>query len=481
MEMLRTCDEAGAPTIVYANRIATLEELLSCAEAEGISCNMYHGRLTKEARNFNQQLFFNEKIRVLFATKAFGMGINKANIRNVIHFDAPDSLEAYWQEAGRAGRDGQEADCSLLYCPIDSLNLMHSLRRSYVNSEFLERVYGWIAARAPKDGSSEFPFNVRGFIIPISNGKEDYETKLVAAIGALQEHGLIELYAGKVVLLKDRSTWINGAFPIGENILQARLSAKMLSLNIMEHYINCSNPRTVLLNHFRHNSVVQELDLVRQSSSTFLNEEQMRSIVFCASLDNPSTLELLHALTSSKSKRYPGELTEAVSKLLRIELESAIELLQSDGYLHKIDIEGTSYLVPTPKGLALLNEEQHQAIAVQSVEGLKKRIYNPQQKEVLTSTIRPFFLSEVEGLSSPDDWKYLIKGFGSEKFTVFGKTLTGAQLATIFHKLDQKEATDPEAIFSAMKSLLNFLFENIVDQDLATTTRWLAIETKLSG
>lgn len=105
--------------IVYCMTRKGVDEL--CAEllANGVQAASYHAGLPDEERQKNQDDFLYDRCRVMVATNAFGMGIDKSNVSFVIHYNMPMNLEQYYQEAGRAGRDGEEADCVLLYAPMD--------------------------------------------------------------------------------------------------------------------------------------------------------------------------------------------------------------------------------------------------------------------------------------------------------------------------------------------------------------------------
>ncbi|HSU53592.1 MAG TPA: RecQ family ATP-dependent DNA helicase, partial [Candidatus Dormibacteraeota bacterium] len=105
--------------IVYCQARKTTESLAERLSEDGVSAKPYHAGLTPQERTQNQELFLRDEVRVICATIAFGMGINKPNVRFVVHYDLPKNIEGYYQETGRAGRDGLPSDCILLFNPGD--------------------------------------------------------------------------------------------------------------------------------------------------------------------------------------------------------------------------------------------------------------------------------------------------------------------------------------------------------------------------
>lgn len=140
MYRLLTRMNAGSG-IVYVRSRKRTKVIAEWLQSVGISASFYHAGLDAKTRDYRQQLWMDGKIKVIVATNAFGMGIDKPDVRLVIHLDLPDSLEAYFQEAGRAGRDLQPSEAFLLVADTDIDKLKENLQSSYPELKRIKLIY----------------------------------------------------------------------------------------------------------------------------------------------------------------------------------------------------------------------------------------------------------------------------------------------------------------------------------------------------
>lgn len=143
IESIIKSTERGS-TIIYAGSRKRVHIFGEELNKRGIKCDIYHAGLADNYRKDVQERFANNKIKTIIATNAFGMGIDKDDVRNVIHVDLPSTLEAYYQEAGRAGRDGKESRCIMIYHPQDRELQEFLIDASNPSTDLLRKVYNAI-------------------------------------------------------------------------------------------------------------------------------------------------------------------------------------------------------------------------------------------------------------------------------------------------------------------------------------------------
>ena len=145
-EMEHILSAVQGSAIVYVRSRKKTKEIAEKLELSGITATFYHAGLTHTAKDVRQQRWHDDETRVMVATNAFGMGIDKPDVRIVLHYDCPDSIEAYFQEAGRAGRDGKKAYAVLLYNHSDTRKLIRRIDDTFPDKEYIRKVYEKLAA-----------------------------------------------------------------------------------------------------------------------------------------------------------------------------------------------------------------------------------------------------------------------------------------------------------------------------------------------
>ncbi len=144
-EMVHILQSIPKTAIVYCRSRKRTKEIAQLLIQYGISATWYHAGLEPAVKDQRQSEWQHDKVRVIVATNAFGMGIDKADVRVVVHMDCPSSLEAYFQEAGRAGRDGQKAYAVLLYNGHDNRTLQKRIEDTFPPKEYVQQVYEHLA------------------------------------------------------------------------------------------------------------------------------------------------------------------------------------------------------------------------------------------------------------------------------------------------------------------------------------------------
>ena len=190
-EMIHILQSVGGSAIVYARSRKRTKEMAQLLSQQGITATFYHAGLDPDVKDQRQKAWQKDEVRVMCATNAFGMGIDKPDVRVVIHIDCPDSLEAYFQEAGRAGRDGQKSYAVLLYNKHDELKLCKRVDDTFPPKELIQDIYEHLAyfyqIGVGSGQGKTFEFDIEKFCVTYKY----FPTKVDAALRILERSGYL--------------------------------------------------------------------------------------------------------------------------------------------------------------------------------------------------------------------------------------------------------------------------------------------------
>jgi ATP-dependent DNA helicase RecQ len=190
--LLNTIQKAKGTGIIYVRSRKKTKDIAQVLKQQAISADFYHAGLSTESRSRKQDEWMKGETRIIVATNAFGMGIDKPDVRFVIHFDLPDSLEAYFQEAGRAGRDGKRSMAVMIYNTSDKRKLHKMVTDSFPSLENIRKVYASVSnyLMIPVGGGKESVFDFR--IEDFSTKFQLTESLVYHSLKLLEREGYLE-------------------------------------------------------------------------------------------------------------------------------------------------------------------------------------------------------------------------------------------------------------------------------------------------
>lgn len=217
-------------SIVYVRSRKRTKEISEYLNSLGISATFYHAGLDSEVKSERQNEWKSGEIRVMVATNAFGMGIDKPDVRVVIHFDMPPSLEEYYQEAGRAGRDGKSSYAILLYNPHDKSHLRRHISKDFPSRKDIKRVYerisNFLNLSIGEGYDKVYPFDLDLFLTTFKESQD----VVLPSLRLLGRAGYMEYIdertnASKVIILLTRQELydVKNLSPLADNVLKKML------------------------------------------------------------------------------------------------------------------------------------------------------------------------------------------------------------------------------------------------------------------
>lgn len=301
-ELKQILSKVPGSGIVYVRNRRETKEIADALTADGVTATYYHAGLDHTIKDARQTDWTQDKYRIMVATNAFGMGIDKPDVRIVVHMDLPDSIEAYFQEAGRAGRDGKTAYATLLFSPGDKRTLTKRISDNFPEKDFIRKVYDKLAylhVMAIGDGRGcSFDFSLSEFC-------RDFSLPLIQTDSALR--------------ILTRMGYI-------EYVDEADYSARLK--------FTCS--REALYNVRQGNAVTETIlqAILRTYSGVFTDEAFIDEKLICsrAGVDQQTLYDTLSGLDRAAIVRYVPARRTPVVKWARERVESSMLNFDPEAY-----------------------------------------------------------------------------------------------------------------------------------------------------
>ncbi len=309
------------PSIIYVRNRKSCLNIASQLQALGFKATYYHGGLSSREKDKNMQLWMDEKVQVIVATNAFGMGIDKANVKTVIHVQLPENIENYYQEAGRAGRNGEKAFAVLLTSPSDIIQTENQFIQVLPDKAFLNSMYvklcNYFQIAYGEGIDEQFPFNLHHFCL-----KYGFPTlKTYNALRFLDGQGVISLsqeFSEKITL---------------QFLISSKEVIRYTSLNPNDEEIILAILRTYpgiyeMQTSFNIQLIAKKANHTETEVQTVLNKLREKDIIDYHSKDNDATLIFNEIREDERTISRVSKYLERQNQLKKEQLQSVLHYIK---------------------------------------------------------------------------------------------------------------------------------------------------------
>jgi len=400
LDVIDICKQKKSESIiVYCATIKSAKSLTDELVKNGINAGIYHGRLESGLKNETQDKFLNDEIDVMVATNAFGMGVDKPNVRNVIHYQMPGNLENYYQEAGRAGRDGNESKAIILYNERDRKLQSFFIEMSFPDISVIEGVKYFLKAF---DNGMPISFSHDEISMISPDNIKTHQVDSILRI--LEDQGVINLQnieIGQDPIIEV----INANKELDLNYLTERKKVVVDNLNIIDRFCKTKRcKREFLLDYFSETqeeshcgkcSSCHEIDFSNGKINGTIPEGAIRSVLSLVSalngkVNKKDLIEVALGL-NNRIFKFKGidklEKFGVLSTYTKSDVVKMIEHFIKSKIIHEDKILGNKVKI-TPDGLVMLSSQKN--ISINAPTGIKpnrSRIEKKESKVESTSSV----------------------------------------------------------------------------------------------
>ena len=322
-QMLHILNMTKGSAIVYTRSRQRTKELAALLSQSGISATFFHAGLDNAVKDERQKAWQEDKVRVIVATNAFGMGIDKPDVRVVIHADCPDSIEAYFQEAGRAGRDGQKAYAVLLFSGSDQVKLQKRIGDTFPDLDEVREVYDHLAyfyqIAVGSGFNAVYDFPIDKFCANFHH----FPTRVLSALKILQRAGYLDFKEEadchsrlRFCLERDDLYHLHGNPPTEDRVIVA----------LLRNYSGLFNDFCYIDESF----IAQQTDLARPELYLVLKELDRKHIVNYIPEKNTPMIHYLQRREESRFLEFPPMVYAELKHRFEERIEKMIAYATSD-------------------------------------------------------------------------------------------------------------------------------------------------------
>ena len=322
-QMLHILNMTKGSAIVYTRSRQRTKELAALLTQSGISATFFHAGLDNAVKDERQKAWQENKVRVIVATNAFGMGIDKPDVRVVIHADCPDSIEAYFQEAGRAGRDGQKAYAVLLFSGGDQAKLQKRIGDTFPDLDEVREVYDHLAyfyqIAVGSGFNAVFDFPIYKFCANFHH----FPTRVLSALKILQRAGYLDFKEEadchsrlRFCLERDDLYQLHGNPPTEDRVIVA----------LLRNYSGLFNDFCYIDESF----IAQQTDLARPELYLVLKELDRKHIINYIPEKNTPMIHYLQRREESRFLEFPPMVYAELKQRFEERIEKMIAYATSD-------------------------------------------------------------------------------------------------------------------------------------------------------
>lgn len=331
--LLRILQNVQGSAIVYVRNRRRTKEISDWLNRNGIRSEFYHAGIPTKQRGEKQEAWIRNRVRVMVSTNAFGMGIDKPNVRVVVHIDLPDNLEAYYQEAGRAGRDKLKAYAVALYSQRDLSELRRNVEQKYPPIELLRRVYQALANyyQIPV-GSGElqnFDFDLQDFtgIFGLPLSETHYALKLLEEEGFVQLSDAYNSTSKIHIMVDNRALYdLQLKFPQYDSFI--KLLLRMYGGEVFTQFVHISETAISQKHYTLETDVIKLLQGLHEMNVLVYDKQRDKPQLCFLTPRFDAALLPINALAIQEKQEADFQRVEAVTKYVQHSTRCRTQLLQ---------------------------------------------------------------------------------------------------------------------------------------------------------